>query len=58
MKIFDPICFGECSLSNYIIEIVTLLVGILLIVILFGVTGFVIYNIGKFIKDVLSEDSE
>ena len=55
MKIFDPVCFGECALKDYLGEIMILLFGIAILVgiislICFGLYKLISYFTGKVSK--------
>lgn len=58
MKILNPICFRECSLSNYIMEIILLLVAIAVCLGFIIAIGWAIYSIWDFIKDKSKRKNE
>lgn len=60
MKIIDPICenldFMTCSLKDYIMEIIILLIGIIMLIILVGVIGHGLHILFKGIKYALEKE--
>jgi hypothetical protein len=56
MKIIDPMCFEECTLMNYLVEIMMMLWVIMIIIIFIILISTAIYFLFRYIIDKIKKE--